>query len=228
MSPPFCVADLSLGMFSPSSTSPQSRERSIAGSGYLPLQPRPPAYLAPGHADLIGRAPSTGTAGGRASAPSPSADSVGFTAPTFVYDRMRAMQAHAANLDLLIEEHVVDDAYRAGWKGWYDGAWRPFFDRSAGPNASSWTRLGNALTSDELAGQAEAFRQQLEAFDRSYRVQRTTDGRGVPVPASSAPGAATPPSAALSIAQAIPWYYWVGGALVLVGTGAYLYRRYAG
>lgn len=153
---------------------------------------------------------------------------VGFTSPTFTYTKMRAMQAHAEQLDTLIEAYVPNNDFRSSWKDWYDHAWRPFFDKYANPStSSSWAKLGAGFDSDTLAAQAESFRRQLEQYDRDYRGQRTIQNQPVPTPVGIVPPHVEPGVTDRQFTTSfVPWWGWALGAVGVAGLGAYAYHRF--
>lgn len=153
---------------------------------------------------------------------------VGFTSPTFTYTLMREIQAHAAELDTLVETNVVSNDFRVAWKRWYDESWRPFYDTYANPStSSSWSKLGAAFDSDSLAARAQEFRAQLEDFSHKYSQLKTPSGQPVPQPASSPPPEIKPrPADETFHASDIPWWAWTLGAAGLLGLGAYGYHRW--
>ena len=145
----------------------------------------------------------------------------GFTAPAATYDKMRQMEeASAAPFERDVQQ-VADPAYRAAWDGWYHHAWLPFYQKYAGPDASSLTKLAAAFYSDEVAARAESFRQQLEHFYRTLPQQLGFDGR----PVKSATGT-TPTLGGVDGSGSglgLPWWAW---GLVVGGVGALGYLTY--
>lgn len=136
----------------------------------------------------------------------------GWTTPAITYEKMRQMEAAtAAPLGRDIDRNVSDPAFRAAWEAWYVDAWRPYYDKYAGPNASELAKLGAALHSDDIASRAESFRQQLESFYGGYKTQRDARGLVVPPTAAAPPVLGGLPPGAGQSGISLPWWAWVIG-----------------
>ena len=154
----------------------------------------------------------------------PQAARVGWTNPTLTYTQMRRTDFHVQDLDPLIRANGRSDpTFLASWVEWSQNHWRPFYEKYAGPNASSWDRLGATLDTDELKTQADNFNKQLDEFDRHYRGLRLPNGQPVPQPALGAPSnLPVQPGSGITL----PWWVWMIGGVALVGVTYYGYRKY--
>lgn len=138
----------------------------------------------------------------------------GFTSPSQTFARMRQMHALSAEPLYRDVKQVGDPVFREAYEAWYERAWLPFFGKYAGPNVDHLARFGALFTSDEVSARAEALRQELEEFYRSYPYQRTVAGQLVPPPSGQSPALAGPLAP-----PAAPWWAWALGAVVIGGVG---------
>jgi hypothetical protein len=146
---------------------------------------------------------------------------IGFTSPTTIYEKMRQMQSFAQALDLNVDQYVSDPVFKSAWRTWYDNTWKPFYEKYAGPNASSQQKLGVVFYSDELASQTESYRQQLNNFENDYHRQRTLSGQPVP----NVPGTAPDPAPIQALAPGLPWYVWVIGGVAITVLGYFAVQK---
>lgn len=146
----------------------------------------------------------------------------GYIYPTRIYDRMRAINANAQRLDANMQAYVTNGALRAGWDdgaggGWYP-AWKPFYERYAGPNASEWAKLGAAFDTAELSAEVDRRERELDSLVAEYNTQRQPNGAAVPQIAALA-------LAPLADESFIPWWFWVIGGVAIAGAGWLIYRK---
>ena len=148
----------------------------------------------------------------------------GYTAPGITYDKMRQMQNGSARpLDLDIKTNVVDPTFRAAWTAWYEQAWLPFYEKFAGDDPSTLSRIRASFTSDEVAARAEAYRQQLSDFYVSYPKQRNAAGQLVPPPTGASPALVGAPTAPGGLT--LPWWVWGIGLAGVAGVGYLAYTQ---
>lgn len=155
--------------------------------------------------------------------PSYAMTATGYTPPAATYDKMRQMHnASAEPLERDVQQNVASPDYRAAWDNWYHHAWLPFYQKYAGPDASVLTKFGANLYSDEVAARAEAFRQQLEHFYRTYPQQRTFSGQAVPRASGAPPILGGIPAGS---GWSLPWWVWGLGLAAVGGVGLIAYYR---
>jgi hypothetical protein len=149
----------------------------------------------------------------------------GFTAPTIIYEEMRAIDQDAARLDGNVNGFVADANFKASWNGWLAN-WRAFRDRYLDSNAA---KLGAVFYTDDLARQVEIYRQQLSGFYADYARQTSSTGGVVPAIAPLAvppivPGQKTGPQGESE--PLLPWWAWMLIGVGTVGAGYFVYRKY--
>lgn len=145
---------------------------------------------------------------------------VGFTSPSGTYDRMRALQGDVLRLDANVDGSLpASSPFVAAWKAWR-ATWTPFYDKYAGPDAGTWTKLGAAFRSDALAADVDRFDAQFHSFLTEYGTLRNPQGAPLPgvLPTPALP--AGPDHAEL------PWWFWAGTGAGAVGLGYLAYRRF--
>lgn len=152
-------------------------------------------------------------------------DRIGFTAPTIIYDKMRAIEALRGELGQKITTFAGDPAFVGAWRAW-EQRWIPFFQKYQTPGLGGDVgRLGAVFFTDDLDGQVEEFRGQINAFYADYQRQRQANGQPVPRPA-------TPPlprplgPAGAGGGGGLPWWFWMASGVALVGGGYLAYRYY--
>ena len=149
----------------------------------------------------------------------PAHASVGFTAPTDIYEVMRQIQTSAEALNPDVATNVMDPAFRQAWAAWFR-EWRAFFD-------ANYRTFKTLLHTDELKAQVETYRLQLLSWYEGYARQTGPAGRPVPPP-HGVPPFRPPPSESggESGGSILPWWAWVLGGVALVGAGYLAYRKY--
>lgn len=150
---------------------------------------------------------------------------IGFTAPTTTYDRMRSLQGEAAHLDANVQLYIPKASpLYAAWTAWYRDSWGPFYKKYASEDYSTWSRLGAAFSSDDLATMELQYENQFRSLLDDYNRQPTAQGHSqspsTPNTADQARGA--------SGTFALPWWFWVGTTVAVGGVGYFLYQRYKG
>lgn len=150
-------------------------------------------------------------------------DQVGFTTPTGIFDRMRALNAKAIRVDANTRNFVPNTpagrVFKEAWAGWL-AEWTPLYERYAGPHASTASKALIWARSDEFSGQIQDHENQFESLLSSYNSQKSATGTAVPqISFAEAPAAPT---------TSVPWWFWMGAGFLLVGGGYYAYGRYYG
>lgn len=158
---------------------------------------------------LGGLSTSRPSAGGQAT--------VGFTAPTDIYEVMRQIQTSAEALDPDVATNVADAAFRRAWAAWFL-EWRRFFD-------ANYRTFKTLLHTDELKAQTETYRLQLLSWYEGYARQTSSGGKPVPAP-RGVPPFRPPPEVEKEKSGSLPWWAWMLGGVALVGVGYLGYRKY--
>jgi hypothetical protein len=154
----------------------------------------------------------------------------GFTAPTILYDEIRAIDQDATRLDANVTAYIpLGVPFRAAWSSWLPN-WQAFRDKYLD---SAYQRLGAVFYTDDLAKQIETYRQQLSALYQDYARQTSPQGGAVPAltpPGPQAPplvpGQQTDPATGQSSPSLLPWWGWVLLTVGAAGVGYWGYRRF--
>ena len=158
-------------------------------------------------------------------------DSIGFVAPTLLYDQMRSIDASAKSLAADFARNVnPQDPTRQAFESWLSSVWTPFFTKTTGTLGA---KLANAFFTDDLQKQIDTHRLELDGFYHQYEGLHLASGQ--PVPAPSAPGVPQPPPPSPETPAPswipsfvpkieIPWYAWLALGAATVGGGYVLYR----
>lgn len=144
--------------------------------------------------------------------------SIGFTAPTDIYEVMRQIQTSAEALDPDVATNVADPAFRAAWAAWF-AEWRRFFD-------ANYRTFKTLLHTDELKAQVETYRLQLLSWYEGYARQTGAGGKPVPAPRGVPPFRPPPETEKEKGGSSLPWWAWMLGGVALVGMGYLGYRKY--
>lgn len=150
-------------------------------------------------------------------------DQIGFTAPTIIYDKMRAIETLAKDLGPKILTYVADPAFVRAWTA-FDAEWTPFFQKYQGE--SDIPRLGALFYTDDLNKQTEAFQTRINALRADYENQRQANGQPVPQPVAPPIPVPAPNAPSRTGATGLPWYFWTLFGIGLVGAGYLAYRYY--
>lgn len=147
---------------------------------------------------------------------------IGWTAPTVIYDDMRAIKVDADKLDTLIQRFVPEGPFKASWRAWYAN-WNAFFEKYQ----SDLNKLGAILYTDDLAQRVQVYSQELANITADYNQQRQADGQVVPQ--TTPPPLRDPRTTSdqhEKVGSSLPWWFWVLGTLAAGGLVYYGYRRY--
>ena len=85
-----------------------------------------------------------------------------------VYDQLRQIYASAFALHENIRANVTDPTLRDAWTAWFLQSLRPYYERYAGPNSTTLTRLAALFYAGDVQRHVDDFRTQLEDFHLSY------------------------------------------------------------
>lgn len=188
-------------------------------NGFAVLSGQLPSHLRPGETKVGGT--STGAY------PRNRASLIGFTAPTVTYDKIRTLQTKVIPLDADVRKNVPTTApFYAAWSLWFDDFER--FYTLYGPVDAPGHAQG-VFISDELAAKTSAYWRDYQQLYDTYSAQKTAQGKPVPppsIPKGSEP--TVPPDnkgGGGGGGWSLPWWFWVGGTLVL-GTALYVGYRY--
>jgi hypothetical protein len=160
----------------------------------------------------------------------------GWTTPTVIYDKMRAIESGARELNALMFANVRKPLLLAAWGAWF-ARWSAFFAKYQSEWASA--RWGVLFYTDDLSRQTEGYRSEFASFVATYAEER--DAKGEPLPPPSTPVPAVLPDPAdrkpppdegdkegidwwSKLGIKVPWWVWVLGGVAAVGTGYYVYR----
>jgi hypothetical protein len=156
---------------------------------------------------------------------------IGWVSPTVIYDEMRAIDAAAKELDGLVMAHVARQVFRDAWAAWY-ARWRAFFEKYR-PDSQWWgtmAKLGAATYTDELWGQVQGYRSDLERFRAGYVQEKTLKGEPVPSPVTPIPIEPPRPPEPPQGKEPRPWWLpeipWWGWGLGIVVVGGVTYSFY--
>lgn len=173
----------------------------------MPYAPPRPTYAHPAYAET----PSVPRAG----------DRIGFTAPTVIYDKMRAIESLRQDLGTKITNYSPDPAFVRAWQA-FEQEWTPFYHRYQ----SDAAKLGAILYTDDLNRQVDSFQRRIDDFYRQYQSQHQANGQPVPRPA--APPLPFPVEPGPSARTGLPWWFWTLFGVGIVGAGYAAYRYYVG
>lgn len=139
---------------------------------------------------------------------------VGFTNPSVTYEKMRHTDTSARIMNDDVRNYVLREAFKTAWSAWY-ARWRAFFDKTMDE------KFSNVFKTDEIAAQAEAYRQDLARFQATYKQER--DANGQPLPSNTPDVPITPPpDKEDEKSTGIPlWALLVGLGVVGAGVGVY-------
>ncbi len=141
---------------------------------------------------------------------------VGWTNPSTTYEKMRQTNVAATILDGDMRLYA-SDTLKTAWMKWYS-AWTQFFETTM----QTMNKLGVVLSmsTDELAAQSEAYRQDLARFQATYAAQK--DPQGNPLPSNSPPVPITQLPGA-EPKEGLPLWAFALGAVLIGGTVFFVY-----
>lgn len=157
---------------------------------------------------------------GRVPQAAPGQPHVGWTTPTTIYEKMRAINASAEDLNPLVQVHIRRPEWKTAWDAWF-GRWKAFFQKYQSDGA----KLGALFYTDELAASTEEHRRILEDFQRGYSAEKNEKGEPLPAPNVPVPQP-LPPKGGDKEDEGfkIPWWGWLLGGTVLVVGGYYFFK----
>lgn len=152
--------------------------------------------------------------------------SFGFTAPTILYEEIRAIDQDATRLDSNVTAYVpLGTPFRASWAAWIAN-WRAFRDKHLDSN---YEKLATLFTTDALAQQIETYRQQLQSLYADYgKLGAGTPALAPPGPVAPplVPGQTTSPATGKPEPSLLPWWAWMGLGVAAIGGVYWGYRKY--
>lgn len=145
----------------------------------------------------------------------------GWTPPTSIYEKMRAIDASARELDALVQVNIRRPEWKTAWNAWME-RWKAFFAKYQ----SDFAKFGALFYTDDLMRQTEEHRRILEDFHRGYLAERDEKGNPLPSPITPVPLPPPPPEKKEeSEGFKVPWWAWVLGGAVLVVGGYYFFKQ---
>lgn len=152
---------------------------------------------------------------------------IGFTAPTILYDRMRALDPAVQELQTLVQTYVTRQAFKDSWSQYY-GQWVAFYQKYLGSDAN---KLGAPVTDNaKFEAQIEDFRVRYQTYRDGYSKEVDANGQPLKAPAPISPLPPPPPPDTQPDDQkksswTLPWWAWMLGGVAVVGGGYWLYKR---
>lgn len=151
--------------------------------------------------------------------------SIGWTAPTVIYTKMREIQASAAALNTDIQTNITRAAFKTSWAAWFK-EWQAFYEKYQ----SEWAKLGAVTYTDDLNRQTEGYRDSMNGWFDAYRREKDEKGNPLPPPSGQAPMRPPPevldPPKSAAEGFTVPWWGWALGGMAVCGLGYVLYRSY--
>lgn len=148
---------------------------------------------------------------------------MGWTAPTTIYDRQRAINVHVVALSADIAANVGPGAFKDSWTNWLTNVWTPFFAKYQ----TDAGKAGALFYTDALAAETETHAKEYDQFAALYPQQKTAAGTPVPAPTVPGPIPDPPPPPAEPASGSSPWISlnipWWGYALFAGGTALVAY-----
>lgn len=151
-------------------------------------------------------------------APQQTQAQIGFTRPGTSFARMDVINTDAVRLNNNVKAFVVDPVFRSSWNAWFS-EWSRFYDKYAGPNASSFDQASVLTWSDDFAARVTQEEGQFNSFVAEYNTKKGSNGAPLP----KVDRLPNPPKV---FGWSPPWWAWMGLGIGVVGIGYLVYKKY--
>lgn len=129
--------------------------------------------------------------------------------------RARVLDVDAIRLQGLQQDQPPTPT-RAAWDAWY-ASWRSFYDKYAGPNASSLAQSAVSIQYETFDKELRQRQSQFDSFLDEYNAMARAQGR------PQVPKTPEPPPTVDS--AGVPGWIWFGAGVLAVGAAYLVYRK---